>query len=90
MTVIDSFYFRAYFLFPDECKMALFMGFNALPLILLKKLFPWAAILVRMVLVEVLAPGKCFVEELNKSTDLDWLLCQTGKQYCILIFHKSI
>lgn len=47
--------------------MALFLGFNALPYILLENLFPWADVLVKMMLVEVVVLGKNFVEELNKS-----------------------
>ena len=49
------------------------MGFKALPYILLKNIFYFfpRAIYLRMMLAEVMVLGKCFVEELNKSTNSD-------------------
>lgn len=53
--------------------MVPFMGFKALPYILLKNIFYFfpRAVYLRMMLVEVMVLGKCFVEELNKSTNSD-------------------
>lgn len=51
MTVIDSFYFGASFLFPSECEVALFLDLMLCYIFNLTKLLPRADILVKMMLV---------------------------------------